>query len=235
MITTVGAMIRAAHRALGKYDKSQDIDSEDYVNGTEVLNGMLARWAANGVTILQNAVQNFTMVVGQGSYTIGSGGNVDITRPTVITSAYIQDTDDNFSKWVRVIDQISYEKISIKTTADDYPEYLYYQPSYPLAELNLYPIPAVAYKLYFSAQYVLGSFADADDAISLPPETEDGIKYNLSLQLAPEFNITPSELVVALAREGYKVLSKKPIAPAEFEPGICNSASHRRHNIETEG
>ncbi len=220
-MSTVAQMIKAAVRALGVLDSYNDLTANEYANGLETLNSMLALWAIEGITILQDVTQNFPTVAGTSLYTIGSGGTVAVARPMRITGAYLRYSGVDYP--VGIITQDQYESIPLKTV-QTLPDRLFYNPVYPLGEINLYPVPDKVYTLYFDSQNPIGNFAGTDAALNLPPEVEAAIKWNLAVDSSPDYSVMPSDVVLQRARNSKDAISRFEVAPATFEGGCLGGA-----------
>lgn len=124
---------------------------------------------------------------GQASRTIGSGGNLNTTRPDRIESAYWRDSANQDHPLHVLSAREQYDNLTVKSTQTDFPEYLFYDSAYPLGVLYLYCVPSATATLLLNSWQQLQTFADTATALALPPGYEDYIVSNLALRLAPEY------------------------------------------------
>jgi hypothetical protein len=168
---------------------------------------MMDSFSIDNLMIYQILEENFPLVVGTASYTIGTGGTFNTTRPVKITNAFIRDTSSNDYP-VQIIDNLAYDSIPLKTVTSR-SQYLYYDASYPLAYIRLMYVPAYAETLYINSWKQLQQFADGTTVLSLPPGYERMIAYNLAIELHGEYGgsmLNPE--VVAIAKEAKAALKR---------------------------
>lgn len=215
----VSSIIKAAARAKAAIDRFNDLDGAEYEDGLRALNAMLALWAAEGITIYNVITESFTLVTNKPSYTIGTGGDFNTTRPTDIYYALIRDAGNN-DYAVSVITDEEFDCIANKTTPGR-PNRIQLKPGYPLATLTVYPVPLLSETIVLANTKVIASFASIDDDINLPPEFEEALIYNLSLRIIPE--VPPTALVADLAAKAKDAIYTIPVAPLIGDAALSNS------------
>ena len=87
---TAQELIKAALRAVGAIPTGETPTASELADGLEALQIMLRSWAAEGLLIYAYTEDTHTLTAGDGEYSIGSGGDIDTTRPERIESAYIK-------------------------------------------------------------------------------------------------------------------------------------------------
>lgn len=179
-------MITRAMRLIGAIGDGETPSSYEAQTGLDALNTMLDSWSLDELTVYQIQQQNFSITVGTGTYTIGTGGAFNGTRPVQIRGAFFRDSN-SLDFPLEVVEKPEYNRLAQKTDTGYTPEYLYYSPAYPLGSISLYPVPAAAGSLYLDSLYALQSFATLTTAVSLPPGYQRAIEFNLALEIAPEF------------------------------------------------
>jgi len=80
-----------------------------------------------------------------------------------------------------------------------FPQGVFYEPSLPLGTLYFVPVPNAQFELHITVKQQLGGFASLDDPASLPDEYLDALLHNLTIRLAPMFQVPTNPTVVALA------------------------------------
>lgn len=205
MSDTAHDLIRGAMRLIGAVDPGEPLTADESADGLELLNEMLESWSNEKLAVYQILQENFTLVAGTASYTIGSGATFSTTRPLNILSGFIRYSSLDYH--LSILTREEYDRITLKTTSY-LPEYLYYQPSVANGTIYLYGVPDAAYVLYIDSTKQLQSFAGLTTAIVLPPGYKRAIRYNLALEIAPEYNRKPSEAVLAIARESKAAIKR---------------------------
>ena len=202
MSTTAHDLVRGSMRLIGAVDPGEELTASEAADGLEMLNELLESWSNERLAVYMTLQENFALVSGTASYTIGSGATFNTTRPLDILSAFIR--DDGYDYPLRILNRKEYDEITYKA-ASFQPEALYYQPSVANGIIYLHGVPAKTYSvtngLYIDSQKQLQSFSGLTTAIVLPPGYKRAIRYNLALELAPEYNRNVPDAVLAIARE----------------------------------
>lgn len=212
---TVSELIKASYANLGVGDVESSLSPAMMEQGLKSLNAMIGSWSRKRLVIRSIITESFPLIVSQSVYTIGLGADFNTTWPFQILDAFIRDAS-GIDYPVNIITREQYNSISVKTV-DGRPEYLYYDPQYPTGVIRLYYVPDETDTLYIDSQKVITSFADLDTAITLPPEYEEALEYNLSTRLAPKTSSPVPPEVAMLASSSYGVLNTQPIDPAKFD------------------
>ena len=209
MSSTAHDIIRGAMRLIGAVDPGEPLTAAEADDGLEALNEMLESWSNERLAVPQILQENFALVSGTASYTIGSGATFNTTRPLDILSAFIR--DDGYDYPLRILDREEYDAITYKA-ASFQPEALYYQPSVANGIIYLHGVPAKTYSvtngLYINSMKQLQRFAALTTDIVLPPGYKRAIKYNLAPELAPEYNRKVPDAVLAIARESKAAIKR---------------------------
>jgi hypothetical protein len=181
--------------------------ADEMQDGLEGLQTMLRVWAAKRLLVFASVKESFTLVSGTASYTWGSGGTINTTRPHQILGAFVRDSS-NIDHPVDVISEGRYRNITSKTTSGR-PDRLFYHPLYPLAYIYLHPTPDTAETLWLDSMKPFtetSSFGALTDTISFPLNYEEPLVYGLAVRLAPEFGKAVSAEVAAIASSSYDSL-----------------------------
>jgi hypothetical protein len=150
--------------------------------------------------VFASTKESITLTPGQYLYTWGGGGDVSTTRPYQLLGCYIEDSE-GVTHPVDIIPEGKYRSISVKGTVSR-PYSLHYHPSYPLAEIYLYPVPSDAESLYidsFKPWTETSSFSGLTDVLSFPSNYEEALIYNLAIRLSDEFGKQVSAATAAIA------------------------------------
>src|SRR4051794_34315922 len=89
MTTTVGDLIGRALRKSGALGTGQNATAEDLSDALADLNDMLAQWQRKR-WLVYHLVDVSKVSTGATSYTVGSGGDFNVTRPDQIAAAFVR-------------------------------------------------------------------------------------------------------------------------------------------------
>jgi len=197
---TVRQHLKRVLQMIGAVAAGETPTADEIADGMLTLNAMVEEWAAQGMTMY--AVTRYTKVIvaSQASYTIGpSGGDITAPWPYRIESALLRDTsaDPDLEVPLNILNLQEWQALTQRATTGTWPTDLYYNASFPLGTIYLYPIgTSVDRTLVLDLPVPVSSFTDADTVISLPPGYEKTLRYNLAKELCAEYG-RPVDPVVA--------------------------------------
>lgn len=195
-ITALGFIKRAlkVRKVLGPNETPSDDDSEDALTS---LNAMLKTWSAKSVMVYQIRQEQWTLIANQPSYTIGPGGDFSTDRPDDIVGGWVREGTGEQDFSLGPVDRDRYDAIFLKGTTGR-PSLLYYQPSVPLGVVYFHYVPDRAYLIALNSYLPLVRFATLTTPVSLPPEYEECIVYQLARRLT-QFGgrMDPEDMTVA--------------------------------------
>lgn len=203
-MTTARDIIESALRKIQVLGRGQSLPARDAQNGLDALNQMIDTWSIEGGKVYTESRESFTLTSGQGSYTIGTGGDFNTDKPYVITSAFIRVSGYDYP--LQLIDSAKYADIYDKDFTNTYPEYLYYDNGYPLANINLWSVPSTASDLHIYSEKPLSNLSSLTTDLSFPKGYERALIYNLAIELAPEYEKEASASVYKIAQDSKRAL-----------------------------
>lgn len=221
---TVQEMLKAAMRTIGVLATGETPTAEELNDGMEALNTMLKSWAAQGIMVYASTEITVSLVASTASYSVGTGGTVAVTRPSTVLGGFIRDSGGHDYP-INVISEGEYRGISEKATTSR-PTSVFYDPLYSLGYFRFYPTPNASETAYLDCLVPWTAFTALTDTVSFPPEYERAIKFNLALELAPEYGKEPSQFVLKSANEALNIIQAQNFAaqmqPASFAgmPGV---------------
>lgn len=175
-------------------------------DGLVVLNTLLQAWSLERLLVYQVLRTTHVLTAGDGNYTVGSGGNINIARPI-----HLEDTSyltlNGIDYPLVLINEAGYQGLAYKIQ-QGVPEWLWYDPKFPLAEINLYPVPNQGYTLNLASWTPLQTFATLTDSLSLPPGYQRMIEYNLAVEFGMEFQTDVPPLVLKIAGDTKAVVKR---------------------------
>lgn len=215
---TASDIIRRSLRLIGAIAGGETPSSTEEADALQVLNAMLDSWNTESLAVYALRDETLTLT-GAASYTIGGGGALDTARPVKIEAAYERLSDNDYH--VKLASADAWYRLAAKSTSGDVAEWLYYEPSYPLGTLYLYPKPTTGV-LHLVTRVPFAAYS-ATDSLALPPGYQDAITYHLAIRLAPEYGRPVTPEIAALARAAkdniQRVNFRVPIMSTGFEGG----------------
>jgi len=186
-------------------------------------------------TVTMSANASVTVATPQ-QFTYTIPGNFKIPRPLRITNAFTRITTGGtgLDYPMEEISNDEYTAIGFKSVAGPWPTCFYLNADFPLASLYFFPNPSQAGSLHLWCDDIFSSFATTNTAVSLPQGYVRALKWNLALELAPEYNrpITPALSMAAKeSKAALKALNAVPTPQAAFDTprGRFNDAGWIMH------
>ena len=214
--------IKRALRILEVLAQGANPTGSETADGLEALNAMLEAWSTKGLTIYDRKRETFTLSAGTAQYSIGSSGTFDTVWPLDIKLAGVLQAGNTDEIPIKIITQQEWSRIVDKATQSIFPQRLYYNRTYPLGEINLWPVPSAASTLVIYSLKQLSTFATATATADLPPGFDEAIAYNLAKRLAPEYGRTLNADAKELAMSSFADIQRYNWRPIL----MTNDAAH---------
>lgn len=218
-MATAGDIITRALRSLSVIAQGESADSDQLADGLVSLNDLLSAWSNERLTVYQTVQESIPLVDGQTAYDIGVGAaSKDTARPIRIESAFIRYNGLDYP--VQILTRAQYNGILNKSLSSEFPYALYYDPGFPESNIRLYPAPGGG-DLYIDSWKPFSAFATTDDVVSFPPGYERALRFNLSVDLMPEYEVE-NGLIVDLAKNAKAGIKRANHVPSVmgFDAGI---------------
>jgi hypothetical protein len=214
-MATAATIIRRALRLLGAIAASETPSAAEQADALESLNAMLDSWRTSSLAAYALRDETLTLT-GAASYTIGPGGDLNTTRPVRVEAAYQRIGEIDYP--LRLASAATRAGLAAKSTTGDVADWLYYETSYPLGRLYLYPVPSTG-ELHLVTWVPLVALAAADD-VALPPGYQDALTYSLAVRLAPEYGRPVTAEVAAVARDAMDKIGRVNFRPPIMATGL---------------
>ena len=180
-------------------EKSLDgsLTSAEQTHYLAALNSMLDSWSLERLLVPQLLQESFSLTNNTVSYTIGSGGDFNTTRPTkIVDPCFIRDSS-NLDSSVEILSAESYGKIVQKSSGKTYPQYLYYDQGFSstsTATLKVYPAPSSGLTLFINSWKQLQNFANISTVALLAPGYQLAIESNFTIHAMAGFRPISAEV-----------------------------------------
>lgn len=225
-MTTVADILDLALKDAGVIGAGQTASAEDTNDAFATLKQMIAQWQIDGLMIYATAQVSFNLTGAQ-SYSIGSGGTINTTRPKEIIAAFWRDGSTDTPLGVLPSTE-DYQRISDKS-ATGTPECVFYSPSNPLGTLYVYPVGSSG-AIHLTVLQPLTAYASTADDLGLPGEYELAARFCLAELLCTTFGTPLRPDVAAQARKGRKIVKRNNVRI----PSLQMPAQLVRHHYDIE-
>ena len=196
------SLIRLILRDAGVNGVGQTPGAEDNNDVLDTLNMMLDEWTKKRFLVYHLTDVSVTVTSAQ-SYTIGSGGDFNTTRPDQIASAFYRDLSNPAMPVDYVLKDIGsredYNKIAVKTVGT-WPMWYWYDAAFPLGIIYPWPVASgLTGELHLSLKQVLSHFPDLTTDIALPPAYINALRWNGAVRVRPMYGLPQNPQLEKLA------------------------------------
>lgn len=230
---TVRDLINRSLRILGILASGETPEASISQDALTAMNSIIDAWKNNGFLIYENEYQQLSLISGQQTYTLGSGGDFAITRPGSIEKASVVIGGNEIP--IEVITFEQWAAISNKDLQSDIPQKLFYNPASPLGELNIWPKPSNTPVINIYLQKPVDKFSSINATVELPAGYENLLVYGTADMIAPEFGkeLTPRQLQILT--ETKADIMRKNTKPEYMVADPTGTEHCRRFDIMTGG
>lgn len=229
-------LINGSLRLIGQLAEGEVPSNETSQDALAAMNQMLDSWSTERLAVYATQDQVFTWPATAISRTLGPTGDFVGTRPVLLDDAtYFRDASTNVSYGLRMINQSQYNGIAVKTVRSTYPQVMWVNMTHPDIELYVYPVPTRDLEFHFVSVEPLSQPATLTTDLSFPPGYLRAFRYNLAMELAPEFGIEPSTQVQRIAMTSKRNLKRINAPDDIMSMPYSLMATRRRFNIYTGG
>jgi len=168
------------------------------------LNDLIESWNIDPQKLYGATQYILPFVANQASYTIGSGGNLNVARPDNITQAFVRNTTAVASQQqdipITILTDQQWADIPVKGMQGTFPYAVWFNMTNPLIVAYVTPIPTGSnYSLVFWDNNA-NELLSLSTVLVLPPGYKRALKYGLFIELAPGYQIpVPAEITTLAA------------------------------------
>lgn len=183
-----------------------------------------------------------TLTSGTASYTIGTGGDINIARPMWIADAkLVVDTAATYPTEIDldVLDDGSYAAWPSKTLQNTQSMAVYFDHAWTLGLGRIYPLPipsvSTTQLVLYTPSESIAQVTSLATVVTFPPGTRRMLRKNLAIELAPSYpGCAVSQLLIEQAKESKAAWKRANVRPMlrRCDDALL-SGSNGRWNINT--
>ena len=229
---SAGEIIKGSLRLIGMLAEGEEPSADTMQDSIMAMNQMIQSWDTERLAVFNTMDQVFLWPAYEMTRTIGPSGNFVGDRPIEIDDAtYFKDPASGLSFGVKLINQQQYDGIAFKTVTSTYPQVMWVNNTFPDMTMTIYPVPIKALEWHIISVEQLKEVDSVATDMTFPPGYLRAFRYNLAMELAPEFGVEPSQQVQRIA-----MTSKRDLKRINF-PGDLMAipypivATRQRYNI----
>ncbi len=208
-MTTAADQINGALRLIGQLAEGEVPSAETSADALTALNQMIDSWNTERLSVYATQDQTFSWTPSERVRTIGPTGNFVGARPVqILDSTYFRDPATNVSYGIRMVNELRYNNIAVKTVTSTYPQVMWVNMTHPDVTMYLYPVPTRLLEFHIISVLELSEPATLDTTLAFPPGYLRAFRYNLAMELAPEFGVEPSPQVQRIAMTSKRNLKR---------------------------
>lgn len=206
LVLTANDLIRQAMMEIHVLAAGENPEADEAKDCLAYLNQMMDFLQIDKNMIFTQDILDFAYVIGQQSYTMGTGGDFDTPRPPAIekASTILGATGSNPIELPiqYTVSETDWQNILIKSVGTTYPWIVYDDGAMPYRNLKFWPIPNDAsnsVRLY--CWEPLSTFPDLVTPNLFPPGYTEMVKFNLAVRICGMFQGDLQASTIALANE----------------------------------
>lgn len=240
---TASDLITAALRTIGILAEGETASAESAADAFLRLNDWIDSLGTERLTIYAIARTVQALVASTASYTIGSGGTINIARPEWIDHAtVIPDVSATtpVELDLEVLTDQQWQAVTMKSLTSTLPQAIYFDHGWTagLGRIYVWPIPTGTPSLVLYTPTALTEFADLTTDYTFPAGYRRFFRYNFGLDLCDDFDVPPQRqaaisLKAAQAKGAIKRANLR-LRTLGMDPALLGSGGYG-YNIVADG
>lgn len=215
-MATANEISTGALRLLGVTQPGRAPSAADMNAAIYSLKSMLESWSTQNLTIFQTTTLVFDFIPGQADYLLGPSIGADWAsfRPMGLDYCFVRFSAGGgvpVDQKIAILSEAERASITAKTIASPIPTTVFYNPTMPDATLSFWPVPSSSYQAVLWLVNPLGEFTDRFAELNFPRGYEQALRYNLAVNLAPEYGRSAKPEVVAIAVQSLQALKTRNV------------------------
>lgn len=223
-----GDLIASSLRLIGVLASGEQPSGPESADALLIAQQMVDSWQAERLSIFTVTIGEYSLVPGQQTYTLGTGGNFNAARPAKIEQASIVsllNPAQPLELPLQMVNEDGWQAIPVKVITSTLPTVLYDDGGFPFRNLSFWCIPSIVSKVRIYGWQPLSTFPDLVTDVTFPPSYVKALRYNLAVDLAPEFGRSLPPEVAAQAISSKAVLKNMnaPLVESRCDPAVSGS------------
>ena len=211
-MATAGDQINAALRLIGVLAEGEQPSAATLSDSIAAFNQMIDSWSTERLSVFCTVDNTVTWPSGQSTRTIGPSANFNVTPCPLRIDDATYYVVGGISYPLTIVNESQYNSITLKASTSPLPLILYPEQVPGLTatriSMKLWPVPTQDIEIHIISVSQLYQITASSDILYYPPGYLRAIKYNLAIELAPEFGVEPSRTVRAIARDSKRNIKR---------------------------
>lgn len=239
-MATAGELIKGALRLLGVLAEGEEPSADSYADALVAFNQMVESWSTERLAVYGTTEKVHTWPAGEASQTIGPTSDIEKTPCPVRIDESTYYVIDGYSYGLRQINVDQYNAIRSKDIETEMPQVMWSNMILdavflsPRIQMTLYPVPAQDIEMHVVFVQELTQANATSDQVYVPQGYLRAFRYNLAVELAPEFGVPAPSDVKRIASKSKSNLKRinNPDKVLSIPAGLIGTP---RYNIVTDG
>lgn len=228
---TVQDLVNSTLRLIGVLASGEIASAAESFDGMQCLNDLLDSLSAQRLGIFEISPQTFPLVPGTQAYTLGTGGNFNTPRPPAIDRVSLIITtnpSEPLELPVEMLTTEEWQNIPVKNVPSAIPYQVWDDQGFPLRTLRYFPVPSVAYNTSIYSWQALTKFTGLNQTFEFPSGYAKAIRFNLALELCPEYGRQPDPVIVRQATESLAAIKimNAPVYELRCDPALTGTGGY---------
>lgn len=195
------------------------------------LNEMIEAWNTERLAVYGVSQEVFSLIAGKQTYTMGVGGDFNTSRPVRIEKIITRDSGNADFACHHTEDYQEYSQIVTKFTQSSLPQLVWDDGDFPLRTLHYWPVPSDAsYSSVIFAMRQISGFTSLSDTVTVPPGYKRALKYNLSIELGPEYGKKATSDLISLAINSKADIKRRNVTIGKLKPDAMYGGGGQAYN-----
>lgn len=195
------------------------------------LNNMIDEWTTERLMIFTVARQIFPLTVGQQVYTLGTGGNFNIPRPTRVERAGIINLSNPAQPLELPLEYLTFDQwaeIPVKNIQSALPQKVWNDNGFPLMNLSYWCVPTQSVQTALYCWSMLTAFPDLVTDEEFPPGYANALIFGLAVNIGDMFGrpAPPSVIAKALTAKARVKTINAPLIDLHVDAALVAKGRH---------
>lgn len=214
-------------RLIGVLASGETPSGNENADALVILNQMVDSWNAERLNIFTLTITELPLIPGTQTYTLGTGGTLNLARPSRIERMSIVsllNPAQPLELPLEMVTDAGWQAIPVKIITSTLPTVVYDDGAFPFRNLSFWPIPTIAVNTRIYGWQSLAAFDLVTD-VTLPPGYLKAMRYALAVDLAPEFGrAVPPEVAMQAQMSIAKLkVMNAPTVEMTVDPALTGS------------